>query len=175
MADTAGHEKFSALTPMMCRSKDVCLLVCSIDKPDSIENLPKWRNVIVEQSPSMRRFVIATKVDLAASLGPDAVTRASGQKLSQDIGAMFLQTSAKTSEGIGILREMMCSAVVDAPLTQHQEMQTPLQPREPPKRWSVCCPQMWSFFKSLWKSAVDVSNNASPSYCNGTMLNKIPE
>jgi hypothetical protein len=54
MADTAGHEKFSSLTPMMCRSKDVCLHVCSIDKPDSIQNLPKWRDVIVRQSPSSR-------------------------------------------------------------------------------------------------------------------------
>jgi small GTP-binding protein len=139
MADTAGHEKFSALTPNLCRNKDCCLLVYSIDKPESLGHVPMWRDIIVEQSPLARLFVVGTKVDLADSLGGEAVSRLSGRMQAQDIGAVFLETSAKTTEGINVLREMMCGAVVDERPAE-QKTQTQLHLREPSTKGSDCCP-----------------------------------
>ena len=63
--DTAGQEVFHSLVPLYSRSASICLLVCSTDLNNSIENIGKWIKTIEESCDPMPPIILAlNKIDL---------------------------------------------------------------------------------------------------------------
>jgi small GTP-binding protein len=130
LCDTAGHERFSGLTPVYCRNRDVCLLVYAADNRQSFDDLQKWRQVILEESPLVKIIVVATKIDLPEQ----AVAQDVAASYAQEIGGIFLQTSAKIGEGIKELTEQICTLALNR---AHKADATQLPPAAEKK--SDCC------------------------------------
>ncbi|EAY08993.1 Ras family protein [Trichomonas vaginalis G3] len=44
--DTAGQERYKSIIPMFKRETSVCIIVCSVDSPDSINHINDWKKII---------------------------------------------------------------------------------------------------------------------------------
>lgn len=63
--DTAGQEQYSALIPMFSRDSMVCIIVADISKPQTVEHIDNWVNILRETEGTQPAIVIAiNKVDL---------------------------------------------------------------------------------------------------------------
>ncbi|KAI9017807.1 P-loop containing nucleoside triphosphate hydrolase protein [Gaertneriomyces semiglobifer] len=67
--DTAGQERFISLGVAYYRGADACVLVYDVTNPKSLESLPKWMSLFIEQSgiPDPKTFcfvMVGNKTDL---------------------------------------------------------------------------------------------------------------
>ncbi|KAJ3183206.1 Ras- protein Rab-7A [Gaertneriomyces sp. JEL0708] len=67
--DTAGQERFMSLGVAYYRGADACVLVYDVTNPKSLESLPKWMSLFIEQSgiPDPKTFcfiMVGNKTDL---------------------------------------------------------------------------------------------------------------
>jgi len=100
--DTAGQERYRALTKMFYKDANAAVLVYDITRKDSFEELQTyWAEQIKDSSPSNIILVIAAnKADL---IEQEAVDEEQARNFAQELGAIFVSTSAKTIETINDL------------------------------------------------------------------------
>lgn len=97
--DTAGQEEYSALRAQWIRSGEGFVLMYSIDKTSSFEELSIYHKLIldakdatVEDAPPM--VLVANKVDLDKD-GLRKVSTEEGQQMATKLNALFFESSAK--------------------------------------------------------------------------------
>ena len=97
--DTAGQEKYRALTQMFYKDANAAVLVYDITRKDSFEELTKyWIDKIKENSSSnIILFLAANKSDL---IEKEEVNEEAARKYANEINADFCSISAKNSIGI---------------------------------------------------------------------------
>jgi small GTP-binding protein len=97
--DTAGQEKYRALTQMFYKDANAAVLVYDITRKDSFEELTKyWFDKIKENSSSdIILFLAANKSDLVEK---EEVNEEEARKYAKEINADFCSISAKNSIGI---------------------------------------------------------------------------
>ena len=97
--DTAGQEKYRALTQMFYKDANAAVLVYDITRNDSFEELTKyWIDKIKENSSSnIILFLAANKSDLVEK---EEVNEEEARKYAKEINADFCSISAKNSIGI---------------------------------------------------------------------------
>lgn len=102
--DTAGQERFHALGPIYYRDADAALLVYDVTEPDSLERVKKWVGEVRLMGPANMALVIAAnKMDLLPPSGQEdepAPSVQQGQEYAEEIGAVFVRTSAKDGTGV---------------------------------------------------------------------------
>jgi Ras-related protein Rab-6A len=114
--DTAGQEKFHALIPSYLRNSSIAILVYDVTRRPSFESLQKWHQTITNvASPSL--IVVANKLDLETDR---QVAAEEGQRFATQIGADFIETSARVPINITELFEKVIAV--------------PMAPDEEPKR-----------------------------------------
>lgn len=91
--DTAGQERFRSLIPSYINDSQVAVVVYDITSKSSFENVKSW----VEQARTIRGesvtlIIVGNKIDLAEKR---QVATEEGQKLADELGCMFTETSAK--------------------------------------------------------------------------------
>lgn len=99
--DTAGQEKFRAVTSAYYRGTTGALLVYDITKHDSFERIAGWIDQINEHCDRNKLpvvMVIGNKKDLG--LTNRAVSKEEAEKWCSAKGYCFLETSAKTGENV---------------------------------------------------------------------------
>jgi len=100
--DTAGEEKFDALTSFYCRGA-ACALVCyDITAADTFQSLGRWVDKIKnEADPNCCICIIGNKVDMVES-NPSSrrVEFAEARRYALSIGATVLEVSAKTGVNV---------------------------------------------------------------------------
>lgn len=99
--DTAGQEKFASLGRAFFRGSDLCVLVCAVDDPASLESLVVWRKEFLELCEpadplSFPFIVLANKCDLQARLTKEQIEQ--WARVNQCL-AVF-QTSALTGTAV---------------------------------------------------------------------------
>ena len=62
--DTAGSEKYNTLQPLYCRNSAGALIVCSFDSQESLDNLLRWKQTLLDASPECFCLYAANKSDL---------------------------------------------------------------------------------------------------------------
>ena len=62
--DTAGHERFSAITSTYLRDADACALVYDASKDSTHERLAYWHRHVVDSAPNAKFIVIGSKADM---------------------------------------------------------------------------------------------------------------
>ena len=100
--DTAGQEKYKALTKFFYKDAAVCILVYDITRKETFDNLKNfWYSQLRENSGSNVVLGIAgNKSDLYES---EDVKEAEARQFAEEIGAIFELTSAQNNTGINEL------------------------------------------------------------------------
>lgn len=97
--DTAGQEKFRTLTSSYYRGAHGVIMVYGVDDPESLKHLETaWleeaRRYV--NNPNAVYMIVGNKSDLPTAVVP----RADGRRLAERVGALFLETSAKSGSGV---------------------------------------------------------------------------
>jgi small GTP-binding protein len=97
--DTCGQEEYRSLIQNFYRNASLAILVYSIDKRTSFENLEVWLNEIKGRgSPDVKIFLVGNKNDLSENR---EVSIEEGQKFYEDHKLnLFIETSAKSGENV---------------------------------------------------------------------------
>lgn len=97
--DTCGQEEYRSLIQNFYRNASLAILVYSIDKRTSFENLEVWLNEIKGRgSPDVKIFLVGNKNDLSENR---EVSNEEGQKFYEDHKLnLFIETSAKSGENV---------------------------------------------------------------------------
>jgi len=118
--DTAGQEEYDRLRPLSYPESDVILIVFSVDFPTSLANVTdKWYPEVSHFCPTTPIILVGTKTDLRrdehtrrmlSAQGQTPVTPEQGMAVAKEIGAKYMECSAKTGDGVaqvfdGALRE----------------------------------------------------------------------
>ena len=100
--DTAGQEKYKALTKFFYKDAAVCILVYDITRKETFDNLKNfWYSQLKENSGDKVVLGVAgNKCDMYES---EEVTENEARKFAEDIGAIFELTSAQNNTGINEL------------------------------------------------------------------------
>jgi small GTP-binding protein len=94
--DTAGAERYRALTPLYARDARAALLVYDITRRSSFENIPWWIKFLREQG-DIPFVVVGNKGDLSADA---KVASEEGALLAQAHDSIFFQASAKNGSNV---------------------------------------------------------------------------
>jgi small GTP-binding protein len=106
--DIAAQEAFSRVRQQYYNGAKALFLVYDVTRPGTFEDVMVWlddfNKTVKRRVPTV---LVGNKVDL-----PAAVPSASGEKLAHDIGASFVETSAKTGQNVEDLFEKIVSLLV---------------------------------------------------------------
>ena len=93
MWDTAGQEKYRAITNQFIRDAKIILLVYAIDNRKSFQGIDVWMNFVKENKGDDKYIIglVANKSDLFET---QEVTDEEGKQLAKKYGSEFLLTSA---------------------------------------------------------------------------------
>ena len=101
--DTAGQEKYRALTKFFYKDAAVVILVYDITREDSFENLKNyWYNQLQENCKNVVIGLAGNKCDLYEA---EKVSDGDARDFAEKIGALFELTSAQNNTGITELFE----------------------------------------------------------------------
>ncbi|KAH9056614.1 P-loop containing nucleoside triphosphate hydrolase protein [Lactarius vividus] len=108
--DTAGQEEYDRLRPLSYPESHVILIVFSVDFPVSLANVQdKWYPEVAHFCEGTPLILVATKTDLRrddntrrmlGAQGQKPVTPEQGAEVAQEIGAKYIECSAKTGSGV---------------------------------------------------------------------------
>ncbi|KAG5651483.1 GTP-binding protein Rho1 [Sphagnurus paluster] len=108
--DTAGQEEYDRLRPLSYPESDVILIVFSIDFPTSLANVQdKWYPEVAHFCEGTPLILVGTKTDLRSdeqtrrmlgAQGQAPITPEQGANVAREIGAKYVECSAKTGHGV---------------------------------------------------------------------------
>ncbi|KAI9475281.1 Vacuolar protein sorting-associated protein 21 [Coemansia sp. RSA 1821] len=114
--DTAGQERFHSLAPMYYRNAQAALVVYDITRASSLDRAKSWIKELERQAnPNIVVALVGNKLDLAAEADesaeeeqPEAEEEGKSRQVptevarayAESMNLLFLETSAKTGEGV---------------------------------------------------------------------------
>lgn len=108
--DTAGQEEYDRLRPLSYPESDVILIVFSVDFPVSLGNVQdKWYPEVAHFCEGTPLILVGTKTDLRRdeqtkrmlnAQGQTPITPEQGATVAREIGAKYIECSAKTGNGV---------------------------------------------------------------------------
>jgi small GTP-binding protein len=96
--DTAGQEKYHSLAPMYYRGAAAAVIVYDITRATTFTTLKNWVRELQQLGPE--NIVIAVCGSKADMEEKREVSRGEAEAYANEIGAIFLETSAKTNKGV---------------------------------------------------------------------------
>ena len=100
--DTAGQERYRALTKMFYKDANAAVLVFDITRKDSFEELQNyWAQQIKECSPP--QIILAVAANKSDLIGKEAVDEEQSRAFANELGAIYVSTTATTVESINEL------------------------------------------------------------------------
>ncbi|KAH9977240.1 signal transducer [Lactifluus volemus] len=99
--DTAGQEEYDRLRPLSYPESHVILIVFSVDFPVSLANVQdKWYPEVAHFCEGTPLILVATKTDLRRDDNTRRLLSAQGAEVAREIGAKYIECSAKTGSGV---------------------------------------------------------------------------
>ena len=134
--DTAGQEKYRALTKMFYKDAAAAILVYDITRAESFTQLKDyWANQVKENAP--KKIVLAVAGNKSDLYENEAVKEADGRDFAKSIGAIFRLTSCKNKEGVEELFADVGNKFLDPNFEASGEAKEEHQRRMDVKRKSV--------------------------------------
>ena len=110
--DTAGQEKYRALTKIFYKDAGVAILVYDITRKESFDEIKDyWYNQIKECAP--KNIVIGIAANKCDLYDNEQVSEDEARNFANEIGAVFKLTSASTNQGIEELFKGVGCKVLD--------------------------------------------------------------
>jgi small GTP-binding protein len=100
--DMAGQERFAIVRAGFYRGSRATALVYDVTEPQTLADLPRWREEVLSAIQEQPFLVIGNKIDLDR-----AVSSQEGKAFAKSIGAPYLETSALTGDGVPALFESL--------------------------------------------------------------------
>lgn len=94
--DSAGQEKFRVITSAYYRSSDAIVVVYDVTLRESFERVKTWITDVHRYTQDVQIMIVANKCDRVDR----CVSTQEGMALANELGAEFIETSAKTGENI---------------------------------------------------------------------------
>lgn len=109
--DTAGDERFKAVTPMYYKDCNVAMIVYAINDHNSFEAVKEWiSNVLLHSEVEPLLFIVGNKIDLESN----QVSIEEEAKLEKDYpNAILYKVSAKESIGVFELFDLIAEKAVE--------------------------------------------------------------
>lgn len=108
--DTAGQEEYDRLRPLSYPESNVILIIFSVDFPTSLANVQdKWYPEVAHFCEGTPLILVGTKTDLRrdeqtrrmlGAQGQTPVSPEQGAEVATEIGAKYIECSAKTGVGV---------------------------------------------------------------------------
>lgn len=126
--DTAGQERFRTLTPSFYRSGQGCILVYDVCKHSTFVKLEEWLNEL--ETYSTNRAIVKLLVGNKIDKEPREVSQEEGSKFANKHEMMFMEASAKTTEGVQMAFEELVVRILQTPkLWEPDEKGIQISPR----------------------------------------------
>ena len=115
--DTAGSERFRSLTPNFYRGAHGAILVYDVNRRESFDKLDSWIQELDVYStrPDMIKMLVGNKIDKITSSNPPAVSKEEGLAWARKHSTLFIQASARTSEGVKTAFEELVQKILETP------------------------------------------------------------
>ncbi|XP_029824650.3 GTP-binding protein RHO4 [Ixodes scapularis] len=142
--DTAGQEKFQALTPSVLRKANAVVLMYSLVDRATFRQLDYFLNQVAEVAPS-NLMVTAVVGNMLDKEEERCVQRREGAVYAQKHGFLFLEVSCVTTHGVNdlfeeIIRWLLCSQPFRRPSVGNAiELQDEPEPRGQEKKKRARC------------------------------------
>ena len=105
--DTAGAERYRALTPIYFVNASAAIIVYAIDNPKSFEVLDSFHQILLEKAPEVLIYIVGNKIDLEDKRKIDFFQ---GKSYADGIHAEgFCEVSALTGENVDDLFTQIAS------------------------------------------------------------------
>ncbi|XP_061385356.1 ras-related protein Rab-18 [Danaus plexippus] len=110
--DTAGQERYRTLTNSFYRDAHGAILVYDVSEPKTLQKLSEWVDELQVYSTKKNIvcLVVGNKIDKDR-----AVSREAGQAFAQKHRMLFIESSAKTQEGINLAFEELVQKIIETP------------------------------------------------------------
>ena len=109
--DTAGQEKYRAITKNLFLKVQGVLVVYDITNEDSFKNIKSWVNTIKEEcGKQMQMIIVGNKCDLNEQRVVDKNT---AMEYAKQEKIEYIETSCKTGENIQKAITILCEKVLD--------------------------------------------------------------
>ncbi|XP_046396741.1 ras-related protein Rab-18-B-like [Ischnura elegans] len=111
--DTAGNERFRALTPNFYRGAQGVILVYDVTERSSFMKLEWWLNELetFATSDDIVKIVVGNKIDKENR----KVTRDEGLQFAKRHATLFIESSAQTREGVQYAFEELVQKILQTP------------------------------------------------------------
>jgi len=140
--DTAGQERFRTITQAYYRGAMGILLLYDVTNAKSLQNVRNWvRNIEGNAPQTVNKVLVGNKSDMAAQR---QVLAAEGQKLADEFGMRFFETSARNNQNVSETFLCLANDVVERLLASGGELSggssgTSLTATRPAEKNNPCC------------------------------------
>ncbi|MGQ4833996.1 MAG: Rab family GTPase [Candidatus Asgardarchaeia archaeon] len=118
--DVAGQQLFSTVRPMYYKEATVAIVVYDITSKETFEHVPRWVDEARQNEPRISIIIAGNKKDLEYAR---QVPTEDGEKLAKEVSAEgFVETSARTGEGVNKLFEMAVTACLKKKMEELKKM-----------------------------------------------------
>jgi small GTP-binding protein len=107
--DLAGQERFGVVRSGFYRGSRAAALVFDVTSIASLGNLKHWREEVLQVVPNQPLVIVGNKVDLKRTVRPELA-----QAAADYLGASYLETSARSGQGVTDLFECLAALAVRA-------------------------------------------------------------
>ena len=136
--DTAGQERFRTLTSGFYRGGHGILMVYDMTSRESFDNLKYWMKEIIQYSTNDPVIIlISNKSDLKEKR---TVSSLEGLSYAREQGAMYIEVSAKSNQGVKQAFDELLQKIIDIPSLCYQVEEKPIaiEPTSPSSYTGYC-------------------------------------
>ncbi|KAF3164807.1 Rho GTPase [Orbilia oligospora] len=144
--DTAGQEDYDRLRPLSYPETDVLFVCFAVDCPTSFDNvMEKWYPEVMHFCPTVPLILVGLKsdlrqdtnaIDLLRTQGLAPVPTEQAMDTARGMGALYMECSSKTMQGVQELFELAVNTAVGKDLPSPGSSRTPAAGR--PKKQKTC-------------------------------------
>ena len=135
--DTAGEDRFRAITKNYYKGANGILLIYDVTDQQSFEHVRDWIDKIKEESSEeIIIYLVANKID---QNNKRIITNADGNKIAEEYNIKYFETSAKCSTGVNEVFGSLVEEMDDYYLNHHKEEMKIIHLNKKDKKLKNCC------------------------------------